>query len=229
MLRLLYLLLRQRLHGRAPLRFKLPVVAAVAVPAALLVCAIAWSYLRVAPADPTAAASEKASLKLRVDAIGSAPLVVFLESAGPPSPTKSVSGTARITSVNAAFEPAFQVATVGTEIEVSNRDPIPHNTHLFTDAGRTLFNVATPSSELRVRKAITRAGIFDVRCDLHPWMRASVFVPPGAHHAVLWAPGEVTLPGIAPGRYRLHVWERSRGDAARTLVFAAGDTVSLVH
>lgn len=235
MLRLLYLLLRQRLRGRAPVRFKLPAwIAALAV---LFLCAIAVSSLRIAPTDPIAGEAEKATLKFRVDAIGSAPLVVFLEGpgagsagAGAPSPTKALGDdtTARITSVNAAFQPAFQVAALGTEIEVSNRDPIPHNTHLF-GGRRTLFNVAVPSTDLRVRKAITRAGIFDVRCDLHPWMRASVFVPPGAHHAVLWKPGEVTLPGIAPGRYRLHVWEPARGDAARTLVFASGDTVSLVH
>ena len=226
MLRLLYLLLRQRLRGRAPVRFKFP--AWIAVLGVLSLCAIAVSSLRVAPADPVAGEAEKATLKFRVDAIGSAPLVVFLEGPGASGAGAAQSGTARITSVNAEFEPAFQVAALGTEIEVSNRDPIPHNTHLF-GGRRTLFNVAVPSTDLRVRKAITRSGIFDVRCDLHPWMRASVFVPPGAHHAVLWKPGEVTLPDIAPGRYRLHVWEPARGDAARTLVFASGDTVSLVH
>lgn len=225
---MLYLLLRQRLRGRAPVRIRFPVLAAGL--AALFLCVVAVSYLRVTPALPTGE-TEKATLRLRVDAIGSAPLVVFLEASGSPAAGSAAGSaqTASITSVNAAFEPKFQVAAVGAEIEVSNRDPIPHNTHLFSGGGRTLFNVATPSTDLRVRKALTRAGIFDVRCDLHPWMRASVFVPPGAHHAVIWAPGEVTLRDIEPGRYRLHIWEPARGEAARSLVFASGDTVNLAH
>src|SRR5262245_14541573 len=124
MLRLLYLLLRQRLPGRAPARFKFPVLAAVL--AVLFVCG-AVSYLRVAPTDRIADRAEvrlnsRATLKFRVDAIASAPLVVFLEGTGAgaagaaPSPTKALGddGTAHITSVNAAFEPAFQVAVLGT-------------------------------------------------------------------------------------------------------------------
>jgi plastocyanin len=225
MLRLLYLLLRQRLRERRPPPLAYPLLLASL---GMLAIALALSLAGRATPEPEAAATATATLKVRIDAVESAPVLVFLDAPGAPRPAASASA-ARITSVNAAFEPAFQVAALGGEIEIGNRDPIPHNTHLFGGNGRTLFNVATPDAASRVRKPITRAGIFEVRCDLHSWMRASVFVPPGAHHAVLWSAGEVTLAGIAPGRYRLHVWQPARGDAARTLVLAAGDTVSLVH
>ena len=155
------------------------------------------------------------------------PLVVFLESNG--AAQRPAGGqTARISSVNHAFEPLFQVASVGAQIEVRNQDPVAHNTHLF-DGQRTLFNVALPSAGAQTRKLLARAGLFDVRCDMHPWMRAWVFVPPEAHHAVLWRPGEVLLPQIEPGRYRLRVWQPAGGGSMRDLTLSPGQTLRLVH
>lgn len=171
--------------------------------------------------------AERATLRLRVDALESAPLVVFLESNG--AAQRPAGGqAARISSVNNAFEPLFQVAAVGAQIEVRNQDPVAHNTHLF-DGRRTLFNVALPSAGAQTRKLLARAGLFDVRCDMHPWMRAWVFVPPEAHYAVLWRPGEVSLPEIEPGRYRLRVWQPARGGSMRALTLAPGQTLRLVH
>jgi plastocyanin len=221
MLRLLLLLLRQRLPAlpAVPLRYAIAAPLCAAVAAALL-------YLPAAPA-PEGGQSEKASLRLRVEALESVPLVVFLESSEPPERSPAPR-PARISSVNGAFEPAFQVASVGAQIEVDNRDPIAHNTHL-SDRRRTLFNVALPSAGARTHKMLTRPGLFDVRCDMHPWMRAWVFVPPDAHHAVLWQPGEVSLPEIEPGRYRLRVWQPARGGSVRALTLAPGQTLRLVH
>jgi plastocyanin len=221
MLRLLLLLLRQRLPAlpAVPPRYAIAATLCAAVAAALL-------YLPAAPA-PEGGQSEKATLRLRVDALESVPLVVFLESNG--AAQRQAGGqAARISSVNHAFEPLFQVAAVGTQIEVRNQDPVAHNTHLF-DGRRTLFNVALPSAGAQTRKLLARAGLFDVRCDMHPWMRAWVFVPPEEHHAVLWRPGEVSLPEIEPGRYRLRTWQPARGGSMRDLTLAPGQTLRLVH
>lgn len=223
MFRLLFLLLRQRLR-ESRVRV-LPWIAGAAVVSGLAGTA---SYFNFGPAPgKTETASAKATLRLKVDAVGSAPLVVYLEPASMPNAGAPAVGTASITSVHAAFEPRFQVASVGTRLEVGNLDPIPHNTHLV-EGRRTLFNVATPTAGAAARKLLTRPGIFEVRCDLHPWMRAWVFVPAGAHHAVLWNPGEVTLEGIAPGSYRLRVWQAG-GESSRNLVIASGEVLQLVH
>lgn len=187
----------------------------------------AAAYLRHSPEIPRVEGTQApATLRLRVDAVPEAPLVVYLEAPGPAAGASR--SAASITSVNGAFEPRFQTAALGATLEMGNRDPIAHNTHL-ADSRRTLFNVALPTAGARTRKLLTRPGIFDVRCDIHPWMHARIFVPADAHHAVLWRPGEVTLAGIAPGRYRLRTWEAGRGETARTLAFAPGDTLRLVH
>lgn len=174
-------------------------------------------------------AAAGATLELRVDNIGSAPVVIFLESPNDtvvPATSDPRDKPARVTSINSAFRPAFQVAPLTADIEVANDDAIPHNTHLF-DGRRTVFNVATPTPGVRVRKVLRQPGIFAVRCDLHPWMRAWVFVPANRHYAVMWQPGSTTLRDIPPGPYRLHSWDQARGQESQTLSLDAGETRSL--
>lgn len=240
MLRLLYLLIRQRVGrdrgdntvpGRYRPRRSRALVAASAI---VLVCgvavAIVLTYPRFLPVPLSPVDSEAASLELRVAAVDSPPLVIFLESprlldGGTVEPGPA---TVRITSIDNAFEPAFQVAPLSATIEVRNADPIPHNTHLF-DRERTVFNVATPVPGVRVRKVLAQPGVLGVRCDLHPWMRAWVFVPPNPHYAVFWKPGSVTLRDIAPGWHRVHAWESGRGETTRTLSLGAGETHRLSY
>jgi plastocyanin len=241
MLRLLYLWLRLKTsrQTRAPVRRLAPprsrraidlLAASGAALAACVGVALIVAYARpdFIPAPLSPAATRAATLALRVDAVESAPIVVSLERADPGGrETQAHRDVAvRITSVNNAFEPRFQVAPVAASVEVGNRDPVPHNTHVF-DGRRTLFNVAVPLSGVRVQKVLGRPGIFEVRCDFHPWMRAWLFVPSGPHHAVVWTPGEAALRDIPPGSYRLHVWTPAHGDTIRTLTFRSGEVKSL--
>lgn len=236
MFRLLYLVARQHVRlGRAQQAPRAPRRKALATSiAALALCAIAAgvairTYSERARAAPLLEPSGRsATLHIRLDAIDSAPVVVYLETPGESDlvTTEGTPETVRITSVNNAFEPAFQVAAVATRVEVMNGDAVPHNTHVFAGR-RTVFNVATPAPGVRVQKVLGRSGILEARCDFHPWMHAWIFVPPNAHHAVIWTPGQATLPDIAPGGYRLHLWTPARGRTTQTLHFDAGETKSL--
>jgi len=237
MLRLLYLLLRQetrRERGaarpsypasrrrRAGRVFAVGAAALAACTATALI--IAYARLGYVPNPLAWVNTRMATLELRVDAVASAPLVMFLDIPAPAGrETQSdPNATVRITSVNTSFQPRFQVAPLAASVEVGNQDPIPHNTHVF-DGGRTLFNVAVPLAGVRVHKVLGRPGIFDVRCDFHPWMHAWVFVPPGPYHAVVWMPGEATLRDIPPGSYRFHVWTPAHGETISTLTFDSGE------
>lgn len=238
MLRLVYLLLRQRLSRRrnAPpeaarptrrTRWLVGAVIGAAVCGVALLAALMQSRLVPGPGLFQQFESATAKLEIQVDSIDSTPLVAYIDTPGASSsavPTER-NPTVKITSVNNTFQPQFQVAPLATTLEVVNDDPIPHNTHLF-DGRYTLFNVATPIPGLRVQKVLGRPGIYHVRCDLHPWMRARIFVPPTRHYRVLWQPERLILADIEPGRYRLSVWEPARGEITRMLDFAPGETKS---
>jgi len=123
--------------------------------------------------------------------------------------TKSVPGkrrTARINSYKNNFNPKFLVVTTGDYLEISNTDPFFHNTHIF-DQNRTLFNIATPSPDISVRKTIPRPGLFSVQCDIHPWMHANIAVVGSPYYSIAWAPGIFKISDIPHGEYRLHVWQ----------------------
>jgi hypothetical protein len=227
MFRLLYLLILQRLRrpGAPPRK-----AVGLAIGGVVLCASVAWLAL-VPPhfAVPSFnAGAGKAAVQVQVDSKEPPPVVIFLEALGIPDAQGAATQakSARLISVGNSFKPMFQVAALASEIEVGNDDALPHNTHVFK-GDRTLFNVATPLPGVRVRKLLSRAGLFDVRCDLHPWMRAWILVPPGPHYAVLWQPARVAIEDIPPGRYRLHFWEPARGETVRPLTLAAGETKSL--
>ena len=156
-----------------------------------------------------------ATLRLSIPEVGG----TGLDSA---APAAEASPPPRIRSVDGRFSPRFQVAAAASTIEMVNADSIAHNTHVFS-RGETVFNVALPLPGVTVRKVLTGDGIFDVRCDMHPWMRAWVFVSPSRHYAVLSEPATIDFTGIAPGEYVLHDWQPDRPEGIRAVNLAAGE------
>lgn len=239
MWRLFFLLLRQHWRGDPSARVQRvsrvsrPRRAAFAT-GLLALCVMALALLgtwrgRTAPtpaAVEATATAEKATLLLRVTGVESQPLLVFLDRGdADDGQVRPLAGLrVQLTSINNAFEPAFQVAQLAARVEIGNADPVAHNTHLFDRRRRTLFNVALPQQGVPVLRVLGRTGLFEARCDLHAWMRAAVFVPPNAHYAVIREAGDFALRDIAPGRWRLHAWTAARGESVQAIDLAPGAT-----
>ena len=213
-----------------------------------------WRERHAALADlPARPQVASALLRVRVAGVESPPLLVYLDAhggalmqaagatvrpavrptvgpaVGPavgPTVGQQANSAVQLTSVGSVFEPAFQLVPQGASVQLSNADPIAHNTHVF-DGKRTLFNVALPVQHVPVTRILGRTGLFEVRCDLHSWMRAALFVPPNPHYLVIREPGDFELRDIAPGRYRLHVWSRARGRSAQVIDLPPGTTLTL--
>lgn len=155
-------------------------------------------------ASNTAMADEYATLKGDVISVEQQPVVIYLEPLSRTKPNINPLKKHRsIISNNNNFEPAFQVVQKGSILEIKNNDPIFHNTHV-SENNMTLFNVATPSTNKTVKKIIPRTGIFDVACDLHPWMTARLAVIASSYYTVLEKPGKFQINNIIPGEYQVH-------------------------
>ena len=194
---------------------------------AIVMCAGAIAALVLAgllPVPLTITGDRAAAVRLSVPEVASKPLVVYLSGAGldAPAPAAEAAPTPRIRSTDGGFSPRFQVAAPASTIEMVNADSTAHNTHVFS-RGETVFNVALPLPGVTVTKVLTGDGILDVRCDMHPWMRAWVFVPPSPHYAVLTEPAAVDFSGIAPGEYVLHDWQPNRPETIRAVRLAPGE------
>jgi len=147
-----------------------------------------------------------ASLEITTSPSINLPALVYIETKNTGS--NNVPGInirqAQITSHLSTFVPKIQVLPIGTEIVVSNQDSIFHNTHVF-DQGRTLFNVATPTTGVSVQRKLTRPGLFNVRCDLHPFMNAWIAIVSNNDYAFIEKPGVYNINNIESGHYSLHI------------------------
>ena len=131
-------------------------------------------------------------------------------------------GPFRIDQKGCTFEPYAQVVSLGVPVTILNSDPVLHNVHATTVKGDALFNKAIPVRGQSFAERFTTAGVVRVKCDVHAWMNAWVFVADSPFAAVTDREGRFALRGVAPGTYRLHAWHELLGEKVQTVVVPAG-------
>jgi plastocyanin len=120
-----------------------------------------------------------------------------------------------------SLEPRVQTATVGQVLEVVNRDPILHNVHAYLTSA-TFFNHALSSRGSEMQAALDKPGIYTVRCDVHPWERATVVVTAGLPAVLTKADGLFEFENVPAGMYVLGAWQETTGISSRRVVLPAG-------
>jgi len=152
--------------------------------------------------------------------------VVFVEKLGR-GKAPDLGATARLDNRGCHFVPHVQTVTVGQTIEITNSDPILHNTHAYA-GNRTIFNLALPVQGQRIPKKITTAGIMRIKCDAgHAWMDAWIHAFPHPYHAVTGAEGKAFITGVPPGRYRVAAWHEELGTQTVEITVEAGKTMQV--
>ncbi len=110
------------------------------------------------------------------------------------------------------FDPRVMVVPIGSELIITNSDPVLHNVHAYTpgENRRTLFNIAQPVRGQRTtmrRDHFKNPGLIAATCDAgHPWMNAYIMVAPHPYYAVTDKNGRFTLDNIPSGEYELVMW-----------------------
>jgi len=126
------------------------------------------------------------------------------------------------------FEPRVQVVPVGTRIAIRNDDAILHNTHAYLGQSESLFNIALPMKDLRVRKNLDKPGLVRFECDAgHTWMRAYVLVAEHPYYAVTDESGAFSIDDVPAGTYSVKVWHETLGGETREVTFRASETTTL--
>ncbi len=109
------------------------------------------------------------------------------------------------------FSPRVLAVPKGTRLEIRSSDPTLHNTHVQR-AGKTVFNVALPLQDMKVTKKLKEAGVHEIGCDVHSFMKAWAFVSEHPYVAVTDEKGRFQLGDVPPGTYRLRVWHEAAGE-----------------
>jgi len=108
------------------------------------------------------------------------------------------------------FVPRVQVAPLGSTLEILNSDAVLHGVHGWLGRS-TRFNIPMPAKGARASARLDRAGLIQVRCDVHGWMRAYLIVADGPA-AVAGPDGTFTIRDVPPGTYTLTAWHERLGE-----------------
>lgn len=113
---------------------------------------------------------------------------------------------------NCAYAPHAVAVRTGTNLDISNGDPILHNVHakrITSNGLQTVFNIAQPVRGQRtlVEPPLTHPGIVTLTCEAgHPWMTAYILVADHPYTAVTAPDGTFTIPDVPAGTYQIRMW-----------------------
>lgn len=125
-----------------------------------------------------------------------------------------------------SYEPPALAARAGTLLEVRNSDPLMHNVRAAAGT-QPLFNVAMPLEGMSLRKPLpTSPTTLQVKCDVHPWMRAVVRTFDHPYFTTTDAQGRFRLE-VPEGTHTLVLWHERLPEASHSITVKAGDTLRL--
>jgi len=122
------------------------------------------------------------------------------------------------------YRPHVMGIMVGQPYRILNSDGVLHNVHALPKINAQ-FNRAMPPTVKEASAKFDKAeGMFQIKCDVHPWMNAFVGVFSHPFYSVTGADGKFTISGLPPGTYEITAWHERLGTQTATITVGASDT-----
>ena len=152
--------------------------------------------------------------------------VVYLASAKsldsvPPPATPAV-----VAQRNKSFDPPFSVISVGAAVEFPNWDHFDHNVFSRSPAAPAFDLARYPYGQSKSVK-FQKVGAIQLFCNIHPDMRAVVFVAPNPFFARADDAGHFSIHDVPPGSYDLVAWNERCTDVHQKITVAAGPSAEI--
>jgi len=110
---------------------------------------------------------------------------------------------------NCMYEPHVVALMTGEPFEIENNDPTMHNVHPMPKHNRQ-WSSSQPVGSAPLKSVFTRSEFaMPVLCNVHPWMRAFVFVFDHPYYAVTSKAGTFALINLPPGSYTIEAWQEN--------------------
>ena len=124
------------------------------------------------------------------------------------------------------YVPRVLLVPAGSTVAFPNRDPFNHN--VFSVSDSNTFDLGLFGRGEAKQTVLRHPGLVRIFCNVHPRMVAYAMVNRSPHAALAGSDGSFRLDGVAPGRYRLHLWhERVPGDTALDIVVPPAGVANL--
>ena len=174
--------------------------------AILLVVALSVACGGAAPPQPAAKTSAAPAGTPGVTQVtGRAPAgaLVTLEPASGPPPMPE--GGALMDQYAKQFVPALLFVRVGQPVTFRNSEDQQHDVTINRSrTGTAVFNVSQDPFDVN-HFTFDRPGEFDVNCDVHPGMRATIVATTTPYAVYADGSGRYALPNVTPGAYTLTI------------------------
>jgi plastocyanin len=113
---------------------------------------------------------------------------------------------------------------VGQPYRILNSDGILHNVHTLPKINRS-FNRAMPATSKEATTTFEKPEpVFQIKCDVHPWMSAYIGVFTHPFFSVTSTDGKFTISGLDPGTYEVTAWHERLGTQTASVTVAANET-----
>jgi plastocyanin len=120
------------------------------------------------------------------------------------------------------YVPHVMGIMVGQQYRILNSDGVLHNVHTLPKINKS-FNKGMPPSLKEATTVFDKPEVFQIKCDVHPWMSAYVGVFNHPFFSVTSTDGKFTLDGLEPGTYEITAWHERLGTQTASITVGAND------
>jgi hypothetical protein len=134
---------------------------------------------------------------------------------------------ATLDQVGCMYEPHVLGLMAQQKLDIKNTDPIVHNVHPVPHANRA-WNQSQPVGSAAIETSFERPDFaIPVLCNLHPWMRAYVFVFTHPYFDVTSTAGTFDLKNLPPGTYTVEAWQEKYGTQDQTVTIGPKESKAI--
>lgn len=115
------------------------------------------------------------------------------------------------------YVPHAAVIRTDQKVRFTSSDAVAHNIHTYT-LGNPQQNFILQANDKTGTSIAMKAGEtlpMPVKCDIHPWMRATMLVVDHPYAAVTDADGKFKIEGLPAGEHSFRVWHENPGYVER--------------
>ncbi len=125
------------------------------------------------------------------------------------------------------YDPRVVAVVEGQPLEIRNSDATVHNIHPMPRINHAWNRSEEPGSPpFRVTFDHPETAI-PIMCNVHPWMRAYLFVFDNPYFAVTAKTGTFELKGLPPGTYTIEAWQEHFGIQDQTVTLGPKESKSI--
>ncbi|MBI1993027.1 MAG: hypothetical protein HYY47_09325 [Deltaproteobacteria bacterium] len=118
------------------------------------------------------------------------------------------------------YKPHVLAMAAGSSVDILNPDGILHNVHSYSKANSP-FNMAQPKFKKTITVKVDKPEVINLKCDVHGWMNAWLFVAANPYFSVTDNSGSFKLTDVPAGTYNVEVWHETLGKTSQKVTVKA--------